>query len=340
MNAAIPIKKIQYWLLTLLVLVGIIIIVGGLTRLTDSGLSMVDWRPIMGIIPPITASAWQQVFEQYQQFPEYQQLNQGMSLSEFKSIFLWEYSHRILGRILGLVSILGLAHFWAYKQLTPILKRQGLTIIGLIITQGLLGWYMVKSGLVDQPDVSHFRLAAHLCLAFICIAYILHTLVGLISSKKPKSQWLYQRTWTLSILMFLQLIYGAFMGGLKAGLVSHTFPKMGAHFLPPIALAKSPFWLNFIENPFMIHFIHRSLGWVLLSMILITLIQGYRQNKVPNTPLFWMTGLIFAQFILGIATVLYQVPISLAALHQWLGLLSISVIWAINRAHRPPLMTR
>ncbi len=228
------------------------VIIGGITRLTDSGLSMSDWNLIMGTIPPTSEAEWIDTFEHYKEFPQYQQLNKGMELEEFKAIFFWEYMHRLLGRMLGIVFLIPFLYFWARGYFDSKLLKRMFILLGLGALQGAMGWIMVKSGLVDIPYVSHYRLALHLLLAFILIGFCLWYALDL-KYKSPESprnitslkKWL----WVVGVLFFIQMIYGAFTAGLDAGYLYNTFPKMGGQWLPPTFSALEPFLLTSLKTP-------------------------------------------------------------------------------------------
>lgn len=311
---------ISKWLISLLGLIALIVIVGGVTRLTGSGLSMVEWRPVFGFLPPLSDAAWQAVFQQYQKFPEFQYINSHMSLADFKSIFFWEYLHRVLGRIIGLVALIPWIVFWIKGKLPEGFKLKGLIIFLWVGIQGLVGWYMVKSGLVDNPHVSHYRLALHLSLAFGLFAYIA---VILRRYLYPDSKFLVSRRmkwffWCLLGVLVLQLEYGAFVAGMKAGYLYPSFPKMGAYWLAPEATMLHPFWINVVDNPFMVQFIHRSLAWLVFFMSVV-LYWFCRRNYASSELLPWVAWyyrLVLVQFLLGVFTLLTSVQITLAVLHQ------------------------
>ena len=313
-------KSMSIWLLLVISMVYGMILVGGLTRLTDSGLSMVDWRPIMGTIPPITAEEWQSVFDAYRQFPEYQQINKGMSLDEFKSIFYWEYGHRVLGRLLGIVFFIPFLYFVIRGRIRgALLQKLGLAFV-LGGAQGLLGWYMVKSGLVNEPRVSQYRLAAHLGLAFLLLCYLYWIFLDLMVRGRARINKISFKgiSVLLVALISLQIFYGALTAGLDAGLIYNTFPHMNGVLLPDGAMYHQPAWKNLFENPMTVQFIHRCLGWMTAALVLFQFIKGLRSHlsrsqKSIQLALLLMT---FLQFILGVGTLLMRVPLSLASLHQ------------------------
>jgi len=242
-----------YWLLICALFVYLMIIVGGVTRLTQSGLSMVEWSPIMGVLPPIGDTAWLEVFEKYKQFPEYQQVNVGMSLEAFKSIFWWEYGHRVLGRIIGLVYLLPLLLFIT-RGMVP--KHWRLRLFFLFILggiQGVMGWYMVKSGLVDVPHVSQYRLTAHLGLAIVIFACMFWFAMGFLRGEtaRPVAQidGFYNRVTVFVVfIVFIMMLSGGFVAGTKAGYVMNTFPKMNGEWVPNSLMALTPWWRNLFEN--------------------------------------------------------------------------------------------
>lgn len=302
-------------------MVFLMVFIGGVTRLTDSGLSMVDWKPIMGTIPPLNEQQWQSAFDQYKNYPEYQKINQHMDMEGFKRIYFWEYFHRLFGRLIGLVFFFPFIYFLIKKRLQPSqIKKYSIAFI-LGGMQGILGWYMVKSGLVNRPDVSHFRLAAHLSLAFTIIAYIYWLLLELkFTGRKISFNWAKSGT-LLSVLFFgvliLQLIYGAFVAGLDAGLTHNTFPKMGREWIPSSLLMLAPGYLNFLENPVALQFVHRVLGILLLVIGGVLFFNLRKKGNYQQKKSALMMGLVLlVQVVLGISTLIYYVPISLASMHQ------------------------
>ena len=299
------------------------VIIGGVTRLTRSGLSMVEWHPISGIMPPLTDIAWETEFEKYQQYPEYQKLNQGMTLPQFKFIFFWEYVHRLIGRLLGIFFIIPFAYFLIKKKLNPPLMKKLLFMFVLGGLQGLYGWYMVKSGLVDNPHVSHYRLAGHLILAFGLMAYIFWTALTVNKEKFPLST-AYNKeklqpvfNWIIAVII-LQIIYGAFTAGLKAGYGWNTFPKMAGEWVPRGLLPLSPIWKNFVEHTFTVQFIHRLLGWVLTMLIpgFWRYCKGFQLTPQQVKAIDWLLWAILIQFGLGVLTLIMVVPVWLGVLHQ------------------------
>ena len=317
-------RQISNWLFLTAFMVFAMAVIGAVTRLTESGLSMVEWRPLIGALPPLSEAEWNRVFALYQQTPEYQKINVGMELEEFKNIFFWEWFHRLWGRMIGLVYALPLAYFWISKKIPDGFK--GKLIIGLVLggLQGVMGWYMVKSGLVDRPSVSHFRLAAHLSLAFIIFAYLLWIAFDLRGNKAGNASFCLKRHgWIALAFVFTTIIWGAFVAGLDAGLIYNTWPKMGPHWIPPELSAL----VNIITEPVSVQFTHR---WIAIITALVVLSFAWRTKSFP------LAGMVFLQIGLGIATLMSQVAIPLAALHQAgafiLGGILIHALHGLRRA--------
>lgn len=318
---------IKIWLYTLVLMVFSMVFVGGVTRLTDSGLSMVNWRPIMGAIPPLTDEEWNHTFDQYKNFPEYQKVNHGMSLSEFKQIFFWEYFHRLLGRMIGIVFFFPFLYFVLKGKLPENSKKKYFFAFILGGLQGLMGWYMVKSGLINRPDVSHFRLAAHLLLAFLIIAYLYWLILELNYPKRGKYDF---RQKGLRVILFYgfclvaQFLFGAFVAGLDAGLTHNTFPKMGNSWVPFNAFTESGFGL--LSNPVFVQFVHRCFGLTLILVaIYIFLNRKVLLDFMQSKTFLTLSLVTFLQFGIGVATLLMFVPISVASLHQVIGCLLLLI---------------
>jgi cytochrome c oxidase assembly protein subunit 15 len=306
------------------------IMLGGATRLTHSGLSIVEWKPITGIIPPLTESAWLEEFAKYQQSPEYQLVNFGMSLSEFKFIFFMEYAHRLLGRFMGLWFAIPLIYFWMRQKLPTFLKKNAVLALVLGFCQGFMGWYMVKSGLVKDPSVSHYRLTIHLLLAIAIMGILLWSAFRLMTIDRGyiKETFSIKKLAHISIgLVMLTITYGGLVAGLKAGLIYNTYPLMEGHFLPSEWLFIQPTILNFIENPATVQFIHRWLAAVAFGIAFYTGILAFKSAK-PDLRFagFLLAGAATLQFILGILTLLLTVPVSLGTLHQGNAI----VLFALN----------
>lgn len=311
------------WLLVCCALVFAIVVVGGVTRLTHSGLSIVEWQPIVGTVPPLNQAEWQETFLKYQQTPEFQKVNHAMSLDEFKGIFWWEYFHRLLGRVIGAVFLLPLLWFALRRQIDrPLaLKLAGILILGGL--QGAMGWYMVKSGLVDDPRVSQYRLTAHLGLAFLIFAVMLWVALDLLFRRTDAgSAWapagLRQgATWLLG-LNFLMVLSGGLVAGIHAGFAYNTFPLMNGTVVPPEIFMIEPWYLNFFNNMATVQFDHRLLAWLLAVVVPWFWIAAWRVGLPPRARLGvnLMLIMLIIQIALGISTLLLVVPVSLAAAHQ------------------------
>lgn len=310
-------KPILIWLYTGMIMIIIMIAIGGITRLTHSGLSMVDWKPIMGTIPPITNADWEASFEKYKAFPEYQIVNYDMDLSEYKEIFFWEYLHRLWGRIMGFVFIIPFIAFWRKKYLPGPWVRRFIWIViggGLV---GALGWFMVVSGLKEKPAVSHYRLAIHLIAAFTLLAYIywqsLKVKFGESSIKTNATSF----SFWLIIITYVQIIYGAFVAGLKAGLIHNTFPLMGDSLMHENTFSLSPFWENLVQHADGVQFIHRNIAYLVVILILIFGLKYWGKiSQKMDQSLKITFVLVIIQFLLGVTTLLLKVPVSLGVLHQ------------------------
>lgn len=330
-------KPIAIWLLTGCLLIFLMVVIGGMTRLTNSGLSMVEWNLFMGSIPPTSEADWQTLFQKYQQYPEYQLVNFNISLDEFKSIFYWEYGHRMFGRLIGLVFIFPFLWFWLRNRIQKSVMPKLLLILAMGAFQGFLGWYMVKSGLVKDPDVSHYRLAMHLITAFITFAYTFWVALSLIypatSQLTIPELKLRNGLRLLLITVIVQIVWGAYVAGLNAGKVYNTWPKMGDKWIADGVTAMQPWWTNFVEGLAGVQFIHRYLAYLVVGLVLYLFLKGKRLSisKRRKEALTIITGAVSIQFLLGIFTLLYAVPTSLGLLHQ-LGAFVLlgSVVYALQ----------
>ncbi|MBI5923344.1 MAG: COX15/CtaA family protein [Betaproteobacteria bacterium] len=317
-------RQIACWLLICCVMVFATLVVGGVTRLTHSGLSIVEWQPLIGALPPLNATEWNEVFLKYQQTPEYLKVNHGMSLDEFKTIFYWEYVHRLLGRGIGLVFLLPFLYFLLRRKIE---RALALKLIGMFVLgglQGAMGWYMVKSGLVDDPRVSQYRLTAHLGLAFIIFAVMAWVALGLLVERKKLSS-AYPALHTaqahaggLALLVFVMVLSGGLVAGLHAGLTYNSFPLMHGYFIPPDMFMLEPWYLNFFNNPGTVQFDHRLIAWILIVLLPLF---WFRTRKLPlssraRLATHVLLGVFAVQIALGISTLLLIVPVSLAAAHQ------------------------
>ena len=321
---------IFWWLVICACVIYGMILLGGVTRLTDSGLSMVDWKPIMGIIPPLSENDWQEMFLKYQQYPEYKKTNFEMTLSEFKPIFMYEYLHRILGRIIGIIFFIPLLYFTIRKAIPPVLIPRLYLLLILGGFQGVLGWYMVKSGLVDDPNVSQYRLTAHLGMAVFIYSLILWTVFDLSLNYnhaiRSRIKWMSS---TLTLLIFLMILSGGLVAGTRAGIPFPTWPLMGDTFIPPQIYSMNPSWLSAFEDMATIQFNHRMFAYLLTIFIVIFAIVLLGSN-VPRFLKNGTTVLLFVlclQVVLGISTLLFYIPIPVAAAHQVgaIALLSVSL---------------
>lgn len=315
-------KPIIIWLFAGCLLIYAMVVIGGITRLTHSGLSMVEWNPIIGSFPPTSDADWQVPFEKYKQTPEYQIVNNQFTLEEFKSIYWWEYIHRLLGRTIGVVFLIPFFYFLVKKKFdNPLLKKM-LVLLLLGALQGVLGWFMVKSGLQKEPHVSHYRLAAHLISAFTVFGFTFWYVLDLLYPNQIETDIGSKNVIRWSKIMFgfivLQIIYGAFVAGLKAGLFYNTYPLMGKSFMPSTVTSFNPFWKNLFENPAGVQFLHRMIAIIVTILVLFVweksrkMNLNSRQKKASN----FMLIIVSIQFLLGVITILYAVPVTLGVLHQ------------------------
>lgn len=314
-------KTVIYWLLTGCILIFIMVVVGGITRLTHSGLSISNYKLISGTIPPMNETEWNEAFELYKQYPEYQKLNNHFGLEDFKDIYFWEWLHRVIGRFIGLVFIIPFLYFLIRKQLSKPTIKKSIILLTLGGFQGFLGWYMVKSGLVDNPDVSHYRLAAHLTTAFITFAYTFWVALDLMFPKQKEINKSFRNLVRFGLgLLLLQIIYGAFVAGLDAGFIHNHWPMMneGKFMHETVYIEQNPLYKNFIEGKSGVQFVHRILAYVVVAAIFIIWnkskklsLSNYQQRGVNL--LLIMVGV---QFLLGVLTIILQVPVWLGVAHQ------------------------
>jgi heme a synthase len=322
-QAAAP--KVRLWLYAMAFLVFCMVIVGGATRLTDSGLSITEWRPLLGAIPPLNEADWQAAFEKYKLIPEYQIQNRGMPLSEFKFIYWWEWAHRFLGRFIGLAFALPLIFFTLTRRVDRVLWPRLLALFILGGLQGALGWYMVASGLVDRVDVSQYRLAAHLTLAALIFAAIMWVAKGVGRKRQHPSS---SDDWfaiLLVALILLQIAAGGFVAGLDAGQGYATWPKMDGQWIPSGLWVMAPGWKNIFENAMAVQFNHRVLAYVLL---LASIIHVWRSFTLPA---MFLANAVFAQACLGVLTLLLHVPLAMALIHQGGAMIVLALaLWNIH----------
>ena len=315
-----PHKPVIIWLLTGCVLIFLMVVIGGITRLTNSGLSMVDWKLIMGAIPPLNEQDWIATFNKYKQFPEYKEVNFHFTLEEFKAIFFWEYLHRLIGRLIGLVFIIPFFYFLIKNKIQGKLIGKCVIILCMGGFQGFLGWWMVKSGLVNNPDVSHYRLATHLIAAFLTFAYTFWVALELITKNeiKPSVPFIRKGVLILFIITVIQIIYGAFVAGLNAGFVMNTYPKMGDVWIAESVTAMQPLWVNFVDGIGGVQFVHRVLAHIVVGVVIFLLMKStkFELNTAQKKSLIALIVIVFCQFMLGIFTLLYAVPVWLGVTHQ------------------------
>lgn len=333
-------RQIANWLLLCAAVIFGMIILGGVTRLTNSGLSMVEWKPIMGVIPPLTEQAWQETFDKYKQFPEYQKINRGMDLAGFKSIFLFEYLHRLLGRLIGVLFFVPMVYFgFRGRVRRGTMPKLWLLFIGGGL-QGLLGWYMVKSGLVHDPHVSQYRLTAHLGLAVAIYGYMLWVIFDLLYPGGPGTSAAAKRFggWSLALvgLVYLMILSGGLVAGTRAGFAYSTWPMMGESFIPPGLYAMTPAWLAMFEDITTIQFNHRMFAYLLVVLLVAFTAACLRLGIAARAKLGMVLVLLALalQVALGISTLLLHVPVSLAAAHQGGAVLLLSAVVYASHALR------
>lgn len=316
-------KHIAIWLLVCCTTIFAMIILGGVTRLTGSGLSMVQWEPIMGVLPPLNQAKWEETFLLYQQFPEYKLKNFAMSLGEFKSIFWFEYSHRLLGRSIGIIFLLPFLFFLVKGKIDKALTPKLITMFVLGGLQGLMGWYMVKSGLVNDPHVSQYRLTAHLALAIVIYAYMFWVALDLLYPKvddkaQSSNRKLGQLSLIITVIIFITALSGGFVAGTRAGFAFNTFPLMNGRLIPVGLFELSPAWRNFFENIVTVQFDHRVMATLLFLLIPAfwwIAVKSHQESHI-QTGLHLLLAALALQLTLGISTLLLVVPVGLAAAHQ------------------------
>jgi len=340
---ALPPRAVRWWLLSIAALIAIMVLVGGATRLTESGLSIVEWKPVTGTLPPLNQEQWTQAFEAYKLIPQYRELNAGMNLAEFKTIFWWEWSHRLLGRVIGVAYLLPFLWFLWRGALSTDLKRRLWLIFGLGALQGAVGWWMVASGLSQRVEVSQYRLAIHLVLAFLIFAGIVWTLRRM-DDRPPlaASSRLRITSVALLVLTFVQLYLGALVAGLRAGKVYNTWPEIDGALIPAAArlFFEVPWWRNLFDNALTVQFEHRMTAYALLVLAVLHAFDAVRSRAgaaVVNGAL-GLAAVMTVQAILGILTLLHQVPISLALAHQAgaIVVLTLAIFQAERLAARQP----
>ncbi|HKR03676.1 MAG TPA: COX15/CtaA family protein [Bacteroidia bacterium] len=339
--------NIVLWLFSGCFLIFTMVIVGGITRLTGSGLSITEWKLVRGTVPPLNEQQWNEEFDNYKQIPQYREMNYDYTLNDFKKIYFWEYIHRLIGRLIGIVFLIPFLYFWFTKQLSKPLFNKLLFLFFLGGLQGFLGWYMVKSGLVNNIRVSHLRLATHLITAFITFGFTFWVMLEIIPHKKTKENSLTislrKASYLILILVVLQIIYGAFVAGLKGGHIYNTFPKMGDEWVASSVSygIKTEGLSSLFNNISVVQFIHRTIAWVLALTIFFIGYYAKRKNDVSDKTLLssehirainLLIVIVLLQFLLGVFTLVYNVPITLGVLHQaGAFLLFTSAIYALKQ---------
>ncbi len=307
-------RQIAVLLLIVATLIVAMVAVGGATRLTDSGLSITEWKPVTGAIPPLNEQQWQEEFEKYKQIPEYKLVNKGMSMDEFKFIYYWEWGHRFFGRLIGLVLLFGVVYFFIKGKVEKSLAPKLVAIVVLYAAQGALGWYMVASGLVDRVDVSQYRLTAHLGLEFILFGCALWVAFDLITPRKETKYWI--PGVVLAGAVYLQILLGGLVAGLDAGYIYNSWPLMEGALIPEGLFEQTPLMVNFFENLLTVQFDHRMLAYAIIFFFIWLAFRTRGENQ-SVTQAVWIVGVTLAvQVLLGIATLMLAVPISLGILHQ------------------------
>jgi heme a synthase len=327
---------IRFWLYGVLIVLLTLVAVGGATRLTDSGLSITEWKPIHGVIPPLNAAQWQEELEKYRQIPEYQEINKGMSLEAFKVIYWWEWGHRFLARFLGLVFAGGLVFFWATRRLEPFLKPRLLALLLLGGSQGVVGWWMVASGLTERTDVSQYRLAIHLTLASVIFAAIVWVARGLAphSEGRADSATANGAFWIAGLLV-MQIYLGGLVAGLDAGMGYATWPLMDGRVIPAGMFELQPWWINAFENPLTVQFLHRGGAYLLLAVVIAHALRVRGRDGAHSTHArraAILVALVLLQGVIGITTLLTFVPVPLALAHQLTGFILLGFAVAHWRA--------
>jgi len=322
-------RLVSTWLLAVFALVLLIILVGGITRLTESGLSITRWEPVSGILPPLGEAEWAAELDRYRQSPEGQTVNRSISLAEYKTIYGWEYAHRLLGRLIGLAFIVPLAWFLWKRAIPPGFKTRLWVLLGLGALQGLVGWWMVASGLVYRPEVSHVRLAVHLLLAFAILGLLLWTALDLRRLPPARARMPTLAIWTLAAFA-VQALFGAYVAGLEAGFAFPTWPSMGGELYPAAAPMLEPWPRNFVDNPILVQFIHRWLAFGVAALAFLLAWAAWRRGARPEAVALALA--VVAQIFLGILTLASGVAIEIAAAHQLMAALLLSSI--LLAAHR------
>lgn len=332
-------KPVVFWLLTGCVLVFLMVVVGGITRLTNSGLSMTDWHLVTDTFPPLTDAKWHEAFERYKQFPEYQKINihNDFGLDDYKFIYFWEWFHRFIGRIIGIVFLVPFVYFLIRRKLDKATIQKCCILLAMGALQGFFGWFMVKSGLVDNPDVSHFRLSLHLTFAFLTFAYTLWVALDLIYPERqiPVLKLRAIARWALAFLL-LQIIYGGFVAGLNAGLIHNHWPLMsdGQLIHDSVFIERDTIFQNLTEGKSGVQLVHRTVAYVVVGFILLLFFTGrkFTLSKQQRVGINVTATLVFVQFALGVFTLLYSVPLLLGLAHQVMAFfLLTALVYTLHR---------
>jgi cytochrome c oxidase assembly protein subunit 15 len=335
-------RAVALWLIGCCTMILAMVVIGGVTRLTESGLSITEWRPLAGALPPLSEAEWQGTFAAYQQIPQFQLVNHAMTLEQFKGIFWWEYLHRLWGRLIGLAFALPLLGFWLGGRLPPGLAPRLVLLLALGGLQGLVGWWMVKSGLSQRIDVSQYRLTIHLGLALVVYVAMLWTALDLLRpaplALPPAARGLRRHLAAAAALVAVTMAMGGFVAGLKAGFIYNSFPLMGGEVLPADAWSLEPIWRNLTENPVLAQFVHRWLAILTLVTVLALWLRARSASlpRVAALPLDLMAGMALIQVALGISTLLLVVPIPLAAAHQAGAVVLLTLATVALHGLRPP----
>ena len=327
-------RAIRLWLFIVAAMVAAMVLVGGATRLTESGLSITEWRPVLGVLPPFGEAQWLAEFEKYKEIPQYRLANRGMSLDDFKVIYWWEWGHRLLGRLIGLAFAVPLLAFWLAGRIDRALAPRLLGLLALGAAQGLLGWYMVMSGLVDRVSVSQYRLAAHLTLAVAIFVGLLWVALG-IGRERVRATVTGAGRMALALLglVLVQIAAGGFVAGLRAGMGYNTWPLIDGALIPAGLGVMEPWWRNLFENALTVQFAHRTLAYGLVVAALVNVAMAWGRSSDLRASAILLAAAVLGQSAIGIATLISQVPIGLALAHQAGGLMvAAAAVWHLHRA--------
>jgi len=331
-RAASPERAVALWLIACCAMVFLMVVIGGVTRLTESGLSITQWQPVSGVLPPLGEAQWQAAFARYQAIPQYRAVHAGMSLAAFKGIYFWEYLHRLWGRLIGFVFAAPFLYFLARRRVPARLAPKLAGIFALGALQGAVGWYMVASGLEDRIEVSQYRLALHLAMAVLIYAAMLWVALDLLSPSawRGENGGLRSGATLVLLLAFVTLVAGSFVAGTRAGYLDNTFPLMEGRFVPPGYWHEAPWWRNFFENLVAVQFDHRVLAETTFAAILVLWLASLRAALAPalRLAMHLLLGMALIQVGLGIATLLLVVPLPVAVLHQAgaLGVITLALV--------------